>query len=194
MDLNYIHSFLSSRQNDDSLSSLESTHRLIESLSEINDGLTKITTTSNLYRLGDCLIEAGTVFKFINDISIPVECEHLDLHFLPKRMSIDDSKHPYRILITYVPGVSKTMPQECERPWELPEEAKQKLLQDIDLLLENRLALGNLVAPYGIHNMHYVPSTQTIIFSNPNIIMASDPIAAENYRKRVVAKFYRDKN
>lgn len=193
MNLKDIHSFLTSKLNADSFSSLESTHGLIESLSEVTDGLIKITTTSNLYVLGDCLIEAGTIFKFRNDVSIPNECENLDIHCLPKRLSIRDDKHPYMILITHIPGITESLPVPCERPCELPEEAKQKLLQDIDLLLENRLALGNPVSPYGIRSMHYVPATKTIIFSNPEFATCRGGLPAENYRKKVVSLLFGNK-
>lgn len=191
MDLKEIHSFLTAKLNEDSLSSLESTHRVVESLSEVDEGFTKVTTTSNLYRSGDCLIETGVIFKFINDISIPAQIEHLQFHFLPQRLPIRNVKNTYMILITHIPGISEAMPVQCERPWELPEVAKQKLLQDIDLLLEKRLALANLISSDGLRTMHYVPTTQTIIFNNPDIVMASDPIAVENYLKNVKSLLYK---
>lgn len=193
MTLKKIHLFLTSRLKADSFSSLDSTHALVESLSEVTDGLIKITTTSNLYMLGDCLIEAGTIFKFRNDVSLPDECESLDIHCLPKRLSIRDDKHPYMILITHIPGITESLPVPCERPCELPEEAKQKLLQDIDLLLENKLALVNLVTPYGIRNMHYVPATKTVIFNNPEFAMSKGGLPTENYRKNVVSLLFDNK-
>ena len=120
---------------------------------------------NNTYQYQDYFINIGKRFKLTPHSVNLQDLREFKLSSAPEIIAYSDLKNNTDcILITKIKGCQKSVPQEYrEYQSEVTLEAKNKLLEDVELLAQHNIAVDNILNK---NNWYVVPETGDIIISN----------------------------